>query len=214
MEIVSEKSAFQIFLYLEDILTPSVFAVELLSMTLLDIPLLKVKSLVFFGNHLEPPGIPRTHWNIRRILNKWLEVKAKNRVHQEILQVIPIIILWEVWRSWAAFKFGDNNKMNSYDGTTGKAGIGGVVRNNPGDLIMSFLIPISCGSNNEAEVLAANYGLKWFLHYGFDKAMEVKEVTITQCYRKSNGVVDYFAKLATASGINTFCFSYQQLLRE
>ena len=45
-------------------------------------------------------------------------------------------------------------------------------------------------------------------------AMEGAEVSISHCYRETNQVVDFLAKLASSSGNGIFYFSYQQLPKE
>nr|XP_033515645.1 uncharacterized protein LOC117280089 isoform X2 [Nicotiana tomentosiformis] len=161
-------------------------------------------------------------------------MKHKNKVHMLVLQAMPVIISWKIWRNWTSCKFGDqkrfvrvkveqqivwiikatlqiaSQKLNflelgslsvtwwrgvpicdmverlkavviwrqvnwikplpdmvkvntdgSYVMETGRASIGGVVRNENGDLIMAFSIPIQSKSNNLGE---AAVGTSTFYH--------------------------------------------------
>lgn len=47
----------------------------------------------------------------------------------------------------------------SHDG----AGIGGIVRDQNGDMIMAFVVPVQCGSNNLTEAYVAKFELQWCL---------------------------------------------------
>lgn len=51
----------------------------------------------------------------------------------------------------------------SYIPHINRAGMGGVIRNHKGDLIMAFSVPLHCNSNNQIEAAAANYGAKWYI---------------------------------------------------
>lgn len=51
------------------------------------------------------------------------------------------------------------NTDGSYIQKNNRASIGGVLRNDSGNLIMVFSVPIQCKSNNQAEVMAAMYGI-------------------------------------------------------
>ncbi|KAK4706417.1 hypothetical protein R3W88_034021 [Solanum pinnatisectum] len=53
------------------------------------------------------------------------------------------------------------NTDGSYLHETGKAGIGGIVRDSQGDLIMAFSISVNCKNSNMVESLAAEFGVKW-----------------------------------------------------
>ncbi|OIT05584.1 hypothetical protein A4A49_54635 [Nicotiana attenuata] len=50
-----------------------------------------------------------------------------------------------------------------------KAGIGGVIRDNNGDFVAAFSCPVRCESNNVADALAVNYGVKWCTNHGFSQ---------------------------------------------
>ncbi|WMV09990.1 hypothetical protein MTR67_003375 [Solanum verrucosum] len=61
-------------------------------------------------------------------------------------------------------------KMNTYGSylhETGKASIGGIVRDSQGDLIMAFSISVNCNNHNMGESLAAEFGVKWYYQHGY-----------------------------------------------
>lgn len=45
--------------------------------------------------------------------------------------------------------------------------VGGTLRNYLGDLLFAFSAPMGTGSNNEAEIEAAIFGLTWCLQLGY-----------------------------------------------
>ncbi|KAK4729620.1 hypothetical protein R3W88_022608 [Solanum pinnatisectum] len=49
----------------------------------------------------------------------------------------------------------------------GKIGGGGILRNEHGEMIYAFAIPLGEGTNNQAEVQAARYGLHWCIQHGY-----------------------------------------------
>nr|XP_009769714.1 PREDICTED: uncharacterized protein LOC104220529 [Nicotiana sylvestris] len=61
-----------------------------------------------------PLGIIYQQLPIRGLLNRWWNIKARNIVHKLILQALSVIICWEIWKSWAACKYGDNNSFYLY----------------------------------------------------------------------------------------------------
>ncbi|XP_059292008.1 uncharacterized protein LOC132045445 [Lycium ferocissimum] len=60
------------------------------------------------------------------------------------------------------------NTDGSFVDITNSAGIGGILRNEEGDLIMAFSISVDCESHNIAEALAAEHGIRWCMNHGFD----------------------------------------------
>ena len=55
----------------------------------------------------------------------------------------------------------------------GRIGGGGILRNEHGGIIYAFAIPLGEGSNNQAEVQAASYGLNWCIQHGYKNIIEV-----------------------------------------
>lgn len=62
----------------------------------------------FFGASLD---IRHHHWSPTMVLKKWRDTRPKNEIHKLLLQIIPICIFWEIWRSWAACKYGEQRKF-------------------------------------------------------------------------------------------------------
>lgn len=52
------------------------------------------------------------------------------------------------------------NTDGSYLVDSNKEGIGGVVRDHQGELIMAFAISVECNNNNSAEALEAQFAVK------------------------------------------------------
>ncbi|WMV41201.1 hypothetical protein MTR67_034586 [Solanum verrucosum] len=65
-------------------------------------------------------------------------------------------------------------KINS-DGSAldnpGKIGAGGIVRDAQGDLIYAYATPLGHGTNNQADIEAAQWGLSWCLNNGFNQVI-------------------------------------------
>lgn len=55
----------------------------------------------------------------------------------------------------------------------GRIGVGGVIRNNEGDLLLAFFTPLGHGSNNQAqiEVVFFFFGIAWCVQMGFHKVI-------------------------------------------
>lgn len=170
-----------------------------------------------------PLGIcNQTNWSVKRILRKWWSARAKNSIHKMTLPIVPILILWEIWKQRCSCKYStqkmfwcrgmENNiwwnlkmaiklafptfdmadsgrnfserveqlrhntewkmvkwiqptpgkvKLNT-DGcfSNNGAGIGGIVRNEDGNMIMAFAAKVDCNSNNKAEAEATKYGIQ------------------------------------------------------
>ncbi|XP_060178282.1 uncharacterized protein LOC132608243 [Lycium barbarum] len=150
-----------------------------------------------------PLGITHHHIPLRGLLNEWWKKKTMNKVHKLVLQAVPIIVCWEIWKAWSACKYGDNDsfylynmvtqcwnkpqagsiKINtdgSFDKRNGKAGIGGVVRNENGDFIFAFSIPVQARSSNQAEAIAARFGVDWCIQHGHSNIqLELDSLLVT-----------------------------------
>lgn len=59
------------------------------------------------------------------------------------------------------------NTDGSYSAESGKVGIGGLIRDVYGNLIMEFAAPATCASNNMAEAIAAKFGVNWCIANGY-----------------------------------------------
>ncbi|XP_047271026.1 uncharacterized protein LOC107877522 isoform X1 [Capsicum annuum] len=92
--------------------------------------------------------------------NNWPEFCLENerlRLIQRIRQVT-----WQM-PSVGTLKI---NSDGSYIHENGRDGIGGLVRNSHGDLLMTFSIPIYSSSSNMAEAMAAELGVKRCYQFG------------------------------------------------
>lgn len=64
-------------------------------------------------------------------------------------------------------------KLNS-DGSclpNGNMGAGGVIRNKDGEMLLAYSTPLGVGSNNQAEIEAALFGIAWCTQMGFYKVI-------------------------------------------
>ncbi|KAH0639228.1 hypothetical protein KY285_035814 [Solanum tuberosum] len=59
------------------------------------------------------------------------------------------------------------NIDGSYVHETGRAGIGGIIRNSYGDLSMAFSFPVECKKSNLVEAMAVEFGVKWCNQHGY-----------------------------------------------
>ncbi|XP_060203436.1 uncharacterized protein LOC132631752 [Lycium barbarum] len=60
------------------------------------------------------------------------------------------------------------NTDGSFCKVSKKDGIGGIIRDEEGKLVMAFSIPIECGSSNFAEAMAVEFGSSWCGINGID----------------------------------------------
>ncbi|KAK4706649.1 hypothetical protein R3W88_033781 [Solanum pinnatisectum] len=76
-------------------------------------------------------------------------------------------------------------KLNT-DGSTlhnlGKIGGGGsILRDDNGNIIYAFAIPLGGGTNNQAEVQATSYGINWCIQHGYNNIiLEVDSELLTR----------------------------------
>ena len=65
-------------------------------------------------------------------------------------------------------------KLNTDGSTTDNPdniGVGGIGRNNHGMFIFAYSVPMGVGTNNQAELEAALFGLQWCFHLGYRKVI-------------------------------------------
>jgi len=63
----------------------------------------------------------------------------------------------------------------------GKIGGGGILRDEQGEIIYAFAIPLGEGTNNQAEIQAASYGLNWCIQHGYNNIiLEVDSELLTR----------------------------------
>lgn len=62
----------------------------------------------FFGH---PLGIKHQLWPIKGLLSWWWQTRTKNKVHKFLIQIVPVVICWEVWRNRCACRYGNQKKF-------------------------------------------------------------------------------------------------------
>ncbi|XP_070057917.1 uncharacterized protein [Nicotiana tomentosiformis] len=82
-------------------------------------------------------GITTRQGDIRQLIMSWWLTKAKNGIHAVILQCLPFIVCWEIWKR-----------------NPGSAGGGGVIRDHQGSFIIAFAEYYGQCTNNFAEANA------------------------------------------------------------
>lgn len=67
------------------------------------------------------------------------------------------------------------NTDGSYFKETGRAGIGGIVRDEQGELIMAFSLSVQDKTNNTVEAIATKMGIQCSVHQGYNNIdLEIK----------------------------------------
>nr|XP_009782237.1 PREDICTED: uncharacterized protein LOC104231013 [Nicotiana sylvestris] len=99
----------------------------------------------------------------------------------EKLRPIPnsLIVLWELPHVRKVKVDCDGNFFHS----SGLAGMGGIVKDCRGDLIMAFVVPNTCSNNDLAEGYAAKHGIEWCIQHGFsDIILEIDSLITANIY--------------------------------
>ncbi|KAH0740560.1 hypothetical protein KY290_033603 [Solanum tuberosum] len=125
-------------------------------------------------------GINFQQTSLSNYLLCWSAITVKNEAHRTIIQTLPIVICWNLWKNICSAKYGGKKssvykeirvtrviwklpppnryKLNT-DGSAlhnpGKIGGGGILRDEQGIIIYAFVVPFGVGTNNQAEVQAA-----------------------------------------------------------
>ncbi|XP_016496731.2 uncharacterized protein LOC107815630 [Nicotiana tabacum] len=110
-------------------------------------------------------------WNIKGAISKIKPSWDNHHPWPDLCQRIEKLKPMQSWSQvlWSTPNHGyiKVNTDGSYIRENNKAGIGGIVRNNNGDLIMAFSKDVQCDNNNTAEALAAEFGMKWCKLQGY-----------------------------------------------
>ncbi|XP_075086341.1 uncharacterized protein LOC142169044 [Nicotiana tabacum] len=108
------------------------------------------------------------------------------------------------------------NSDGSFIRTSRKAGIGGIARDNSGDFVFAFSIPIQANSSSQAEATTVRFGIEWCTQQGYSNIHVETDslMSLTFLIKEANQVVDLLAKLASTSGNKTLYHSQDNLPRE
>ncbi|XP_019260384.1 PREDICTED: uncharacterized protein LOC109238391 [Nicotiana attenuata] len=104
-------------------------------------------------------------WNLKSIVTKLMPNGDTPHHWPSLCYKIERLKPVQTWRQvqWHSPLHG-KVKINTdecYIKESGKAGIGGIIRDEDGNCIMAFAMSIDCGSHNMAEARAAEFGGKW-----------------------------------------------------
>ncbi|XP_075095058.1 uncharacterized protein LOC142173378 [Nicotiana tabacum] len=110
-------------------------------------------------------------WNIKEAISKLIPTWDNKHPWLALCQIIEKLKPIQSWNQvlWSTPNQGSikANTDGSYIRERNKVGIGGIVRNRNGDLIMAFSMTVQCDNNNIAEALAAEFGMKWYNLQGY-----------------------------------------------
>ncbi|WMV30199.1 hypothetical protein MTR67_023584 [Solanum verrucosum] len=167
---------------------------------------------------LSPMGVTFQQSSLSNHILRWNDIQGKNEAHKTLIETLPIVVCWNLWKNRCSAKYGGKNPAaeeskvldliasckhdvkvtsviwktpppNSYklntDGSAlqnpGKIGGGGILRDEQGKITYAFALPLGEGTNNQAEIQAANYGLKWCIQHGYKKIiLEVDSELLTR----------------------------------
>ncbi|XP_060210288.1 uncharacterized protein LOC132637170 [Lycium barbarum] len=133
----------------------------------------------------------KTVWNIKTALNvavpnidfggNWISTCATAERIKPVQKCTPIC-----WKKPQPGKFKANTD-GSFCSTSKRAGIGGILRDEHGKMVMAFSIPVECESSNHAEALAVEFGSSWCKINGInDIQMELDSLIIANMLTKQN----------------------------
>ncbi|WMV35398.1 hypothetical protein MTR67_028783 [Solanum verrucosum] len=91
-----------------------------------------------------------------------------------------------VWKKPTEGRFKLNSDA-SFLRSNNRAGIGGIIRDAVGDLVMAYSIPIFCESNNQAEAEAVRYGVQWSNQNNINRLdLEMDSMVIANMLKEEN----------------------------
>ncbi|PHT59258.1 hypothetical protein CQW23_01621 [Capsicum baccatum] len=98
------------------------------------------------------------------LTGRWFQICSRIKRYR------PIVRWWQVvWTKPMTGRITFNTDGSYIQESTSIAGIGGVLRDDIGNLIMAFSVPIQCKSNNQVEAMTSLYAMKWCTEAGYDK---------------------------------------------
>ncbi|KAK4718670.1 hypothetical protein R3W88_017008 [Solanum pinnatisectum] len=133
----------------------------------------KAKTGYIYGNNKKfhhYKMVTQCIWNIKVVLHHTfpsIDTKESwNRICEKIERIRPSTrcssICW-IRPQKGMVKIITDDSFFSKDR---RAGLGGIVRHENGDIIIDFSIPVICNKNNHAEILVVDYGIKWCINHG------------------------------------------------
>ncbi|XP_009804964.1 uncharacterized protein [Nicotiana sylvestris] len=156
---------------------------------------------------------------IAAIFNNWWDAKIKNKIHGLVLQAAPTLICWKIWKQRSSCRYGTQRKFHhnvmkhqwhppphgkvkintdgSYIKESGKAGIGGIIRDDEGNFIMAFAMSIDCDNHNMAKARAAEFGGKWCNQLGFTNFILDLDSNIIVIMVNQDGIKNMKLKIVT-----------------
>ncbi|KAK4707011.1 hypothetical protein R3W88_033425 [Solanum pinnatisectum] len=195
----------------------------------------------FFAMHA---GINQDHTNLTSLIMRWWSTKYNNEYavykdnYKLLATIFPYIKWFSNWRELIKQVekcFHDIKihkvqwqrppeqwvKLNT-DGSalsnTGRIGAGGIIRDHRGEMILAFATPLGEGTNNQAEVRAAIFGMTWLLQIGYRNLMDlIRQASRFKCkhtYREANTVADLLSKESHKMTSPSMYNSSQQLPKE
>ncbi|WMV45633.1 hypothetical protein MTR67_039018 [Solanum verrucosum] len=193
---------------------------------------------------LSPMGVTFQRSSLSNHISRWNDIQGKNEAHKTLIETLPIVVCWNLWKNRCSAKYGGKKSSSSSvkymilkdilhllntvfpyicwpaqwtevvdliasckhdvkvtcvtwktpppssyklntDGSAlhnpGKIGGGGILRDEQGKIIYAFALPLGEGTNNQAEIQAASYGLNWCIQHGYNKIiLEVDSELLTK----------------------------------
>ncbi|XP_060190450.1 uncharacterized protein LOC132619619 [Lycium barbarum] len=99
-----------------------------------------------------------------------------------------IIVCWKL-------PTGGNYQLNidgSFKSANVNVGIGGILRNEEGNMVLGFSVPIQCASNIEAEAMAAKYGINLCIQKNYSRFMLEVDSTVLVQMINDNKSLNYY----------------------
>ncbi|XP_059294498.1 uncharacterized protein LOC132047475 [Lycium ferocissimum] len=129
-----------------------------------------------------PLGIKHSHLPIRHVINSWwlLTFPWKDFCHN-LVKLQPVSRILVVCWNKPESGYLKLNTDGSFNKSNGKAGLGGALRDENGQLVKASSIPIQCTNHNIAEARAALYGVNWSIQNGHTNlVIELDSMVITE----------------------------------
>lgn len=124
------------------------------------------------------------YWSVKAALNIAFPKCKIEGIWLQMCDIIERLKPMVLWGQVTWIKPDANRVKINTDGSflseNSKAGIGGTVKGSTGEFIMVFSVKTQCCSNNQAEALAAMYGVRWCTQNGFNRYdLEMDSLIIT-----------------------------------